>query len=688
MAEILVVDDSLTVRMDLCSALDAAGLSALGCASAAQARAALAQGSFALVILDLRLPDADGLEFLSELKGSPATAALPVMLLSSEAEVRDRVRGLQTGADEYLGKPYDLSYVVARAGELVRRRAPPRNASERVLVIDDSATCLENLKAALEARGYTVATAVTGEDGLRAVIDLRPAAVIVDGMLPGIDGPTVIRRIKLDAALRRTSCILLTGSNERADELRALDAGADACVRKDDGTEVILARLAAVMRSAWGTAGGNAAPSAFGPKKILAIDDSPTYLHELAAQLQAETYDVVLAHCGEEALELLAIQAVDCILLDLVMPGLSGEETCRRIKAVPEWRGIPLILLTAQEGRDAMIQGINAGADDYIIKSSDFDVLKARVRAQLRRKQLEDENQRTGEELLLKQVEAANAARELAETRAAFLANLEGKNAELAAANRALERSNSELEHFAYVASHDLQEPLRTVASFVQLLQMRYQGKLDRTADEYIQFAVGGAVRMKQLINDLLAYSRVGRGKPIGPTDSEQTLKYVLTDLSLRIEEYGARVTHDPLPVVLADETQLGQVFQNLLDNALKFRGSRAPEIHISAQRQRDEWLFSVRDNGIGIDHQYWERVFTVFQRLHTQAEYPGTGIGLSICRRILERFGHSIWVESQPGGGATFYFTLTDSGASETPRAGSLEETSPRADPAPAGSG
>ncbi len=584
---------------------------------------------------------------------------MPVMLLSSEAEVKDRVRGLQTGADEYLGKPYDLSYVIARAGESVRLREPAAAGRERVLVIDDSPTCRDELKTALEARGYLVSTAATGEDGLRAVIDLRPAAVIADGMLPGIDGSTVIRRIKLDAALRHTLCVLLTASNERADELRALDAGADACVRKDEGAEIVLARLAAVMRSPRGAPAADSSPSVFGPKKILAVDDSPTYLHELAAQLQAEAYDVVPVRSGAEALELLAIQPVDCILLDLIMPGLSGDETCRRIKAAPQWRGIPLILLTSMEGRDAMIQGINAGADDYIVKSGDFDLLKARVRAQLRRKQLEDENQRTREELLRKQVEAANAARELAETRAALLADLHEKNAELAATNAALERSNSDLQHFANVASHDLQEPLRTVASFVQLLQMRYAGKLDSTADEYIQFAVGGVVRMKQLINDLLAYSRVGKGKPIVPTEAEQTLRNVLAALSLRIEECGARVTHDPLPVVLADETQLGQVFQNLIDNALKFRAGRAPEIHVGAQRRGDQWLFSVRDNGIGIDPRHAERIFVVFQRLHTQAEYPGTGIGLSICKRILERCGQSIWVGSEPGRGATFYFTL-----------------------------
>jgi signal transduction histidine kinase/integral membrane sensor domain MASE1 len=225
-----------------------------------------------------------------------------------------------------------------------------------------------------------------------------------------------------------------------------------------------------------------------------------------------------------------------------------------------------------------------------------------------------------------------------------------------------LTRSNAELEQFAYIASHDLQEPLRMVASFVQLLERRYKDKLDSDANEFIAYAVEGAKRMQALINGLLAYSRIGtHGKPFELTDCEAVLESALSNLRVAIEESNAIVTHDPLPTVMADGSQLIQLFQNLIGNALKFCNIKAPEIHIGVKQRYGEWLFSVKDNGIGIDPQYAERIFVIFQRLHTRSEYSGTGIGLAICKKIVERHGGRIWVESELGKGATFYFTIPD---------------------------
>ena len=224
----------------------------------------------------------------------------------------------------------------------------------------------------------------------------------------------------------------------------------------------------------------------------------------------------------------------------------------------------------------------------------------------------------------------------------------------------ALERSNAELEQFAYVASHDLQEPLRTVSSYVQLLAERYASRIDARADRYIGHSVSAVERMYTLINDLLAYSRVGtRGRDLVPTETTNVLDHVLEGLATTIRETAAEITWDPLPTVRADATQLGQLLQNLLGNALKYRGERPPRIHIGVQRQGGHWQFAVRDNGIGIDPEYAERIFLVFQRLHTQDEYSGTGIGLAICEKIVERHGGQLWVESQVGQGATFFFTL-----------------------------
>jgi signal transduction histidine kinase len=240
----------------------------------------------------------------------------------------------------------------------------------------------------------------------------------------------------------------------------------------------------------------------------------------------------------------------------------------------------------------------------------------------------------------------------------------------LECSNADLTRSNEDLQQFAYAASHDLQEPLRMVSNFTRLLQKKYQGRLDDTADQYIHFAVDGAVRMQRLVNDLLAYARVGsRGQPPQDVCTAEACDRAVQNLREAVRDGGAAVTRDPLPLVRGDATQLMQLFQNLIDNALKFRGAAPPAVHVSARRDaaQAEWVFSVQDNGIGIEPRHLERIFAIFQRLHTQQEYPGSGIGLAVCRRIVERHRGRIWAESEPGKGSVFRFTLP-AGQEETP--------------------
>jgi two-component system NtrC family sensor kinase len=648
---VLIVDDSLTVRMDLGEAFELAGFVTMLCSTMAEARSAVSTDSFSLIILDVLLPDGDGVDLLREIRQTPAIAGTLVMLLSSDAEVSDRTRGLKTGADEYIGKPYDQSYVVARALELLRKREPG-SASARsttVLIIDDSPTFREELKSVLESSGYAVVTAGTGEEGLRAAVDARPAVIVVDGILPGIDGSTVIRRIRADAALRSTPCILLTGSEERSDELKALDAGADAYVRKEEDTQIILARVTAVLRSAGSLSAVRTTSSLLGPKKILTVDDSLTYLHEVAAQLRQEGYDVIPARSGEEALELLSVQSVDCILLDLMMPGLSGQETCRRIKGSAAWRDIPLIMHTALEEQAAMIDGINAGADDYIAKSSDLEVLCARVRAQLRRKQFEDENRNIREQLLQKEVEvvAANSARELAEIRATFVDELKSKNIEL--------------EAFSYSVSHDLRAPLRSIDGFSKLLLDDYADKLDAKGQDFLRIVRESAQRMGELIDDLLLLSRVGRADlSRDKIDLSDIARGVSEELNKKDPDRRVKWCIEDQLLVEADSGLMRVAFDNLLGNSWKFTAKvSAPRIEVGTEQQEGVAVFFVRDNGAGFNMEYAEKLFSPFQRLHTELEFAGTGIGLATVHRIVDRHGGRIWADSAVDHGATFYFTI-----------------------------
>ena len=370
-------------------------------------------------------------------------------------------------------------------------------------------------------------------------------------------------------------------------------------------------------------------------RTVLIVDDMPANLGVLTSHLERQGYIAVVAQGGEEGVERAEFVRPDLILLDVMMPGVDGFETCRRLKANPVTRDIPVIFMTALTDTGDKLTGFAVGAVDYVTKPLNGAEVLARIDTHLTlyglRQQLAAQNAQLQQEI---------AVRELTQA--------------------ALQRSNTELEQLAYVASHDMQEPLRMVASYLQLVAQRYKGQLDADADEFIGYAVDGAKRMQALINDLLAYSRVGtKARPFEPTDCGKVLDTALANLRIAIQESGARITRGPLPVVKGDPMQLLQLFQNLIGNALKFKRVDPIGVHIAAEPADGEWRFTVRDNGIGISAEYHERIFVLFQRLHGRGDYPGTGIGLAICKKIVERHGGRIGVQSQPGVGSTFSFTI-----------------------------
>ena len=646
--KVLIVDDSLTVRMDLTEAFAAAGFDVAPCATLAEARAVLSREAVNIALLDVQLPDGDGFELIAEIRALPSASPIPVLMLSTSAEVESRIRGLKIGADDYVGKPYDKGYVVSRAHELLRSRGTHEHGERpTVLLIDDSVTFRNAIHASLEAAGYAVLAAGSGEEGLRLAVANRPAVVIVDGVLPGIDGATVIRTIRLDAGLRRTPCVLLTGSEDVESELRALDAGADTFVRKEEDFGVILARLNAVLRRAhFDDDEGN---SVLGPKRVLVVDDSPNYRGDVADAVRSDGYDVVLAGSGEEALAILAAQPIDCILMDLVMPGLGGREAAKRVKESPVGRDVPLIVVTAVDEPRTVIEVLAAGVDDYITKSADFEVVRARIKAQLRRRQIEDERRRTREALLRRELESASAraARKVAEARAVLVEELE--------------RKNRELEAFSYSVSHDLRAPLRSIQGFTGALLSECSAEMSELAKDYLARVSAAAGRMGELIEDMLELSRVSRAElRRQPIDLASVARVVASELSRKEPERAAVFDIESVPAVEGDGRLLRILLDNLLGNAWKFTAKKTEaRIGFGAHSTDGPPVYFVCDNGAGFDMKHAGRLFSPFQRLHSERDYPGTGIGLATVQRIVDRHGGTVWAEGIIGQGATISFTI-----------------------------
>ena len=477
----------------------------------------------------------------------------------------------------------------------------------RLLIADDDTVYRMFLGRELSKMGFEVVTACDGAGALAALEDRAgPSLAILDWRMPGTDGVEVCRRVRANSEGRYIYLLLVTARDTPEDLIAGMDAGADDYLTKPVDMAELRLRVRAGCRIL-----------EFEERSRQLFDDAPIAYHE------ANTSGVIVR-----------VNRAECRLL-----GCGAEEILgRRI-----WD----FLAPAQAEKGMAVFQAAVEAPHQRMEDTEWEMCG-----------------RNGETLLvrLQQNQVRDSRGAVEGLRCTMLDVTELRRQEDLLKRQAadLARSNAELEQFAYVASHDLQEPLRMVASFTQLLAKRYAGKLDAKADEYIQYTVGGARRMQQLITDLLALSRVGTGGgEFRDVPLEDVMSDVLLNLGPAIQESGAEVAPDSLPTVFADRGQMTQLFQNLIGNAIKFRGAELPRVDISAVETGDEWTISVRDNGIGIAPEHSERVFQIFQRLHTRDRYPGTGIGLAVCKKIVERHSGKIWLDSSPGGGTTFHFTL-----------------------------
>ncbi len=355
---------------------------------------------------------------------------------------------------------------------------------------------------------------------------------------------------------------------------------------------------------------------------ILIVDDTPDNLRVLSAILTNHGYEVRKALNGQRAIASVQSEPPDLILLDIKMPEMDGYEVCQQLKASPRTREVPIIFISALDDALDKVKAFASGGVDYVTKPFQEAEVLVRIEHQLRIQRLQHQLVEQNEELL---------------------------------------RSNRELEQFAYVVSHDLQQPLQSVTGFVKLLQLKYETTLDEVAQDYLNRIHETGSRMQRLIQDLLAYAQIGKQEQeFQLLECSDILDQVLNNLQGAIASTDANITYESLPAIQGDETQLIQLFQNLISNGIKFvPANTTPVIHITTTQQNNYWRISVCDNGIGIQPEYVERIFEIFQRVHSTQKYPGTGIGLATCKKIVEHHDGQIWVESQLDVGTTFYFTL-----------------------------
>jgi len=501
----------------------------------------------------------------------------------------------------------------------------------KILLVDDTPENLVSLEATLEGLGQSLVLARSGMEALRYLLEDDFAAILLDVKMPDLDGFQTAELIRARKRSRHTPILFLTGYKNDEHLFRGYDLGAVDFLFKPIVPEILRSKVGVFVELSRNTALLRRQADILGKAE-----------QKFRSLLEAAPDAMVIG--AEDGRISLVNSQVEAIF------GFRREELIgENIRLlVPEWSS------------QAVHPGSSSGARERHMELWAIRKSGPKFPVELSLSPLQTEEGllvTTAIRDITQRRRAEDAVREINQTLEQRVAE---RTEELLQSNKALQQSNDDLNQFAYAASHDLQEPLRMVSLYSQMLQRKYGEKLDAEADEFIAFIVGGAKRMEQLLRDLLAYSQTGSSSegPVQPVDCAEAMRKVVLNLQASVEQSNATITWDPLPTVHAHEIRLMQLLQNLISNAIKYRSEEPPAIHVSAERRGQDWYFAVRDNGIGIDPEYAHEVFRIFRRLHGQ-DYPGTGIGLAICQRIVERYGGRIWVESTLGRGSCFCFTV-----------------------------